>query len=352
METTKHSHPSEANRSNRERSTGAPAPCRSTFSMVDVGPKTATARRATAQGKILLSREAYEALVNGTNPKGDVLSVAEVAGIQAAKRTSEWIPLCHPLPLDQVKIEFQLLPSECAVLAFCQAATTAKTGVEMEALCGVNAALLSIYDLSKAVNPVLTISDIRLNLKEGGKSGTWRHPDFAEASVAEAQVVDLPLEAIRVGVLTISDRCARGEATDHSGPELAALCGKAGATLVSTSIVSDQVAEIQRAVLKLVRDEGVALVLTTGGTGLSPRDVTPEALDSLWTKKIPGIGELLRAEGSRHVATSWLSRSGAGIIDRSLVVYLPGSLRAVHEGWATLESLLPHALHIANGGGH
>ncbi len=338
METTKHSHPSEANRSS--------------FSMVDVGAKTATARRATAQGKILLTREAYDAIVNRTNPKGDVLSVAEVAGIQAAKRTSEWIPLCHPLPLDQVKIEFQLLPHESSVLVFCQASTTAKTGVEMEALCGVNAALLSIYDLSKAVNPVLTISDIRLNLKEGGKSGLWRHPDFVAATQPQAAKAEPALAGVRVGVLTISDRCANGESIDKSGPELSALCKKAGAELIHASIVADQSAEIQRAVLSMVRDQGIALVLTTGGTGLSPRDLTPEALDSLWTKKIPGIGELLRFEGGKQVPTAWLSRSGAGIIDRALVVYLPGSLRAVQQGWTTLEALLPHALHIASGGGH
>lgn len=340
MEITTHSPPSGANRSS--------------FSMVDVGAKTATARRATAQGKILLTREAYDAIVNRTNPKGDVLSVAEVAGIQAAKRTSEWIPLCHPLPLDQVKIEFKLLPGESAVLVFCQVSTTAKTGVEMEALCGVNGALLSIYDLSKAVNPVLTICDVRLNLKEGGKSGSWRHPDFAEPVACPDSIGELPLEGVRVGVLTVSDRCARGESTDHSGAELATLCKKSGAALASATIVPDQISEIQRAVLHMLHEQGVELVLITGGTGLSPRDVTPEALESLWAKKIPGIGEYLRAEGSKQVTSSWLSRSGAGVIERSVVVFLPGSLRAVQHGWSLLltQGLLPHALHIAKGGGH
>lgn len=144
--------------------------------MVDVGDKIPTRRRAVAVGRIRMSRGSFEAIERGTNPKGDVLAQAEVAGVLGAKRTSELIPLCHPLGLEQVVVRFRLDPDTSSVLASCRATTTAKTGVEMEALCGVTAALLAIYDLAKAVDPVLAISDVHVATKEGGKSGRWVNP--------------------------------------------------------------------------------------------------------------------------------------------------------------------------------
>ena len=157
-------------------------PRASHLSMIDVGEKVPTRRRARALGRIRMSAEAFRALRDGTNPKGDVLGQAEVAGLLAAKRTAEVIPLCHPLPLEQVVLRFELEPDSCAVVAFCEAAATARTGVEMEALSGVCGALLAIYDLCKAVDPVLTISEVRLQVKEGGKSGRWVHPAEGEES--------------------------------------------------------------------------------------------------------------------------------------------------------------------------
>lgn len=144
--------------------------------MIDVGEKLSTRRRAVALGRIRMSAASFEAIERGTNPKGDVLAQAEVAGILGAKRTSELVPLCHPLGLEQVVVRFKLDAGTSSVVASCRATTTAKTGVEMEALCGVTAALLAIYDLAKAVDPVLTISDVHVATKEGGKSGRWVNP--------------------------------------------------------------------------------------------------------------------------------------------------------------------------------
>lgn len=159
---------------------GPPAPREGSISqrleMVDVGDKLPTRRRAVALGRIRMSRACFEAIERGTNPKGDVLAQAEVAGILGAKRTSELVPLCHPLGLEQVVVRFRLEPATSSVVASCRAVTTAKTGVEMEALCGVTAALLAIHDLAKAVDPVLTISDVHVATKEGGKSGRWVNP--------------------------------------------------------------------------------------------------------------------------------------------------------------------------------
>jgi molybdenum cofactor biosynthesis protein MoaC len=321
--------------------------------MIDVGGKPETARRATAQGRIFLQADAFEAVVSRTNPKGDVLAIADLAGIQAAKRTSETLPLCHPLTLDAIKMGFTLEPETHSVLVTCTASTTAKTGVEMEALCGVNGALLCIYDLSKAVNPVIRLGDIRLNLKEGGKSGLWQHPDFLPSPSAP-QRESRSLEGLKCAVITISDRCSRGEAEDRSGPALMAHLAGEGGTLVCAKpvCIPDEMDAIRRAVLAQISEHGARLILTTGGTGLSPRDVTPEALDPLWSRRIPGIGELLRKQGAAQTRMSWISRSEAGLIEGSLVISLPGSLKAVEDAWQALEPILPHALEIISGGTH
>ena len=141
--------------------------------MVDVSEKPVTAREATAHGVITMNEEAFDAVRNGTVKKGDVLGVARIAGIMATKRTSELIPLCHPLPLTKVAIEFRLLPERRAVEAFCTVKTSGVTGVEMEALTGVSTALLTIYDMCKAVDKGMELGEIRLDRKSGGKSGLY-----------------------------------------------------------------------------------------------------------------------------------------------------------------------------------
>ena len=144
--------------------------------MIDVGAKPATAREAIARGKIELSAEALEMVRSGKAEKGDVLGVARIAGIQAAKRTSEWIPLCHPLPLDALELEFALQDEPPAIAIEARARTTAKTGVEMEALVAVSAAALAIYDMCKSIDRGMVIGDVRLVRKSGGKSGTYQRP--------------------------------------------------------------------------------------------------------------------------------------------------------------------------------
>ena len=140
--------------------------------MVDVSAKSVNTREAVATGRITMSPEAAAAIRDGAIAKGDVLAVARVAGIMAAKRTSELIPLCHPLPLTRASIE--LTVEDTAVVATATVATAGQTGVEMEALTAVSAALLTIYDMAKAIDKAMTIESIRLLAKRGGKSGDWR----------------------------------------------------------------------------------------------------------------------------------------------------------------------------------
>ena len=141
--------------------------------MVDVTDKNVTEREAIATGKIVVCDETYERIINGNMAKGDVLAVARVAGIMATKKTSELIPMCHPLMLTKAKVDFEFNEEEKSISATCLVKLSGKTGVEMEALTGVNVALLTIYDMCKAIDKGMVISDVHLVKKSGGKSGDF-----------------------------------------------------------------------------------------------------------------------------------------------------------------------------------
>lgn len=162
----------------------------SSAAMADVSGKPVTRRRALAAGRIHLGAEAFAQTVERNLPKGDALALAEVAGIQAAKQTPQLIPLCHPISLNRVSVHSVPLPELQAIEVYCLAEIDERTGVEMEALCGLSVALLTVWDLAKPVNPSLRVSDIRLLYKSGGKHGDWTHPDGLDAAARE--ILDAP----------------------------------------------------------------------------------------------------------------------------------------------------------------
>jgi cyclic pyranopterin phosphate synthase len=311
--------------------------------MADVGMKKETARKAAAIGSLSMSRRAFELLKAGKLPKGNALAASEIAGVLAAKNTPNLLPLCHPLPLDQVTVDFTLDPSLPGVRVRWEASTTAKTGVEMEALTGASVALLCVYDLVKPVDPVLEISNIRLEFKSGGKKGYWTHPKTQTPPQAAK-----PPRLGKAVVITVSDRVSARQSTDRSGPLLVAGLREMGFTVSHPILVPDEIEKIATAIKNSAKKSLV--VALTGGTGLSPRDVTPEAVASVCSRMIPGIGESLRASGGPLTAP--LSRSVAGQLGSCVVVSLPGSPGGVRDGVAVLRDLLPHAIHIARGGTH
>ncbi|MDC0416518.1 MAG: cyclic pyranopterin monophosphate synthase MoaC [Proteobacteria bacterium] len=150
---------------------------KNSFNMIDVSSKKETFRRALASGKIYVGKEVFELIKNKQMPKGDPVTLAEVAAVLGVKKTSELIPLCHPLPIDHTATKIILIDEDYSLEVYCVVSAVAKTGVEMEAIMGVNAALITIYDLSKIVNPHLKIDNVKLLIKEGGKSGLWTNPD-------------------------------------------------------------------------------------------------------------------------------------------------------------------------------
>lgn len=150
---------------------------KNSFNMIDVSSKKETFRRALASGKIYVGKEVFDLIKNKQMPKGDPVTLAEVAAVLGVKKTSELIPLCHPLPIDHTATKIILIDEDYSLEVYCVVSAVAKTGVEMEAIMGVNAALTTIYDLSKIVNPHLKIDNVKLLIKEGGKSGLWKNPD-------------------------------------------------------------------------------------------------------------------------------------------------------------------------------
>lgn len=322
------------------------------FHMADVRAKRITARRAVAVGE-LLAGNAFEAIVERRLPKGDAMGMAEVAGLQGAKNASQLMPLCHPLALEYAELRCVPVPERRAIRVYCEAAAIARTGVEMEALAGASAALLTLYDLTKPVEPALAIGGVRLLFKEGGKKGLWFHPDgITDEEREHYRPRALPrLDGVPAAVITLSDRASRGDYEDRSGPLLVERLRALGAELGPAEVRADEAAPLATRLRELAQ-AGIRLALCTGGTGLAPRDVTPEALALLGARAVPGIGELFRAESSQHTPLAWLSRAEAVQLGAMLVIALPGSSKAVAQGMEILAPILAHALAMMAGECH
>jgi cyclic pyranopterin phosphate synthase len=309
--------------------------------MVDVGGKPVTARRAVAKATVRMRPDVLTALLDAGGPKGDAFVTARLAGIGAAKRTSELIPLCHPLPLDRVDVE--LVPDRDAgtVEIRAEAAATARTGVEMEALTAASVAALTLYDMAKALQRDIVIERIELREKSGGRSGAWT----SERATTPAATH----EAI---VVTCSNRSATGEREDASGPALVARLRHAGFDVNPTPFVVPDDEAVIAGVLAGFADAGHRLIVTTGGTGLTPSDVTPAATRRVIDREAPGLAELMRSVGIASTPMAALSRAVAGSRGSSLIVNVPGSPKGALESIEALLPVLRHALDQLAGGDH
>ena len=308
--------------------------------MVDVGDKPVTSRRAVAEAVVRMRPDVLGALLDAGGPKGDAFVTARLAGIGAAKRTSELIPLCHPLPLDRVDVELVADREAGTVVVRAEARVTARTGVEMEAMVAASVAALTLYDMTKALQRDIVIERVRLIEKSGGRSG-----EFA----ADAMVVPATHEAV---VVTCSNRSAAGEREDVSGPALVeALRGGGFDVDPEPRVVADDEAQIAALLVRLA-DAGHRLILTTGGTGLTPTDVTPAATRRVIDRETPGLAELMRSAGIASTPMAALSRGVVGTRGATLIVNLPGSPKGAIESPQALLPVLRHALDQLAGSDH
>ncbi|MCW0482314.1 bifunctional molybdenum cofactor biosynthesis protein MoaC/MoaB [Gaoshiqia sediminis] len=303
--------------------------------MINITPKNSTLRTAIAQAVVHVSlKETIRALKEKRVPKGDVLEVARTAGLFAAKRTSDMIPDCHPLPVEFTEIRFHL--EELSIHIEAEIHTIYKTGVEVEAMHTASVVALTIYDMLKPIDSHISIEKISLAEKEGGKSQLGKTKEKTE---------------FRAAVVVCSDTISAGEKEDRSGKAIVQKLENCDVTVKDYVIISDEVDLIRQQVLGY-SEEGLHLVIITGGTGLSPRDVTPEALEPIIERRIPGIEETIRAYGQLRTPFSMLSRSMAGLIGNTLVLALPGSTRGAEE---SMDAIFPAVLHLfkmMQGGNH
>ena len=314
--------------------------------MVDVSEKPASTRTARARARLRMAPQTAAAVRDGSGPKGEVLAVARLAGIQAAKQTPQLIPLAHPLPLSYVDVEAHVAADEGLVELLAEARTTAATGVEMEAMTAAAVAALTVYDMVKGVERGVQIEQVVLLEKHGGRSDYVYDGAGEAANDTEAP----PRAKAGAAVVTVSTSKAAGRGEDESGPRLAALAGELGLDVVASEVVTDDRARLEALLRALADEHGCALVLTSGGTGVAPSDVTPEATRAVIDVEVDGIGEAMRAASQPHTGNWMLSRALAGVRGGTLIVNLPGSPASIEQIGAALLGPVRHALELLAGG--
>jgi molybdenum cofactor biosynthesis protein MoaC len=297
--------------------------------MRDVSAKISSRRIATAEATVSMSPKTIRLIEKSRAPKGDPRPVAKVAAILAAKETPRLLPYCHQVALDWVHVEFEM--QEAAIRVSVTVKAIDRTGVEMEALTAAAVAALNLYDLLKPVDETLEIVGVRLLEKTGGKSAFPRMPFTA-------------------GVLVVSDSVSRREASDRSGAVLQTRLDEAGGRVVWFGVVPDDTEAIAIALREM--KNLVDFAFTTGGTGVGPRDVTPEAVQPLIDRPLPGIVDHILSTGCRRTPLAMLGRPVAGLMGSTVVVCLPGSPSAVDDAMDALFPYLTHARTIVLGGGH
>lgn len=292
--------------------------------MVDITHKSNSLRTAVAQAIVKVSSPAtIEAIHNKLVPKGDVIEVSKIAGLFAVKNTSNAIPDCHLLPIEYTSVSHTINDLTIEILVTVK--TIYKTGVEVEAMHGAAVVALTMYDMLKPIDKQVEIQSVKLIEKKGGKS--------------DVKKID---NTLNIGVIVCSDSISAGKKTDSAGKTIIEKLEKLGLSSSFYTIIPDEVLVIQNEVLNLY-SQHYDLIIITGGTGLSPRDITPEAVMPLIDKRIPGIEETIRNYGQQRTPYAMLSRSVVGFKGNTLLMALPGSTNGAAE---SIDAVFPSILHL------
>ena len=301
--------------------------------MVDITHKSNTLRIATAQAIVKVSKqETIQAIHDKTVPKGDLFAMSKAAGLLGVKKTPELLPDCHPMPIEYTGIEYAIEGLDIIIQVTVK--TIYKTGVEVEAMHGASIVALNMYDMLKPIDKGIEIHAIKLLEKKGGKSS------YPIADVS----------GLTAGIVVCSDTLSQGIGEDKSGAVIQELMQAYGLQTSDIQIIADDAEQIQNAVTLITKENNV--VILTGGTGLSKRDITPEAVIPLLDKRIAGAEETIRRYGQERTPYAMLSRSVVGTIGDCLVLALPGSSIGVAESLDAVFPALFHSFKVLKGERH
>lgn len=288
--------------------------------MVDITHKTNTLRVATALAIVKTSSlDTIDLIKNNQIPKGNVFEMAKAAGLLGVKKTPDLLPDCHPLPIESTSIEYDIQGLDIIIKMTVK--TIYKTGVEVEAMHGASVVALTMYDMLKPIDKGVEIKSIKLLEKSGGKSS-----------------FKTKTEGLTALVTVCSDSVSKGEKEDNSGKLIVSKMQSLGLK-TEYKVIPDERSEIE----KLVKEADHDLLIFTGGTGVGPRDVTPEAIRPLLDTTLAGVEEQMRRYGQERTPYAMLSRSVAGIKDKKLILGLPGSSKGASE---CIDAVFPHLLHV------
>jgi len=292
--------------------------------MVNITHKSNSLRQAIATATVSVSKPVtIEAIKNKTVPKGDVFEFSRAAGLLAIKKTSDVIPDCHPLPIEFASIKHTI--DGLNIIITVEVHTIYKTGVEVEAMHGAAITALTMYDMLKPLDKSVAIVNIKLENKKGGKT------DFSQQATN--------LKAV---VIVCSDSVYKKEKEDTAGKKVTEQLTAHQMEVIAQEIIPDNFSLIQARAISYA-DSGCNLLVFVGGTGLSPSDVTPDAIRPLLTREIPGIMETARNYGQQRMPYAMLSRGVCGFINKTVVITLPGSPKGAAE---TIDALFPQILHV------
>ena len=301
--------------------------------MVDITAKSNTLRIATAEALVKVSSsKTIEAIREQRVPKGDVFEMSRAAGLLGVKKTPELLPDCHPIPIEYTGFQFEIMDQTIKIN--CTIKTIYKTGVEVEAMHGASIAALNMYDMLKPVDKGVSIGSIRLLSKKGGKS------DYA-----------VQVSNRSAAIIVASDSISAGKATDQTGKMIEQFLCELGMNVSEFCVIPDEPNDIRLQIENYLKSK-VDLIIVTGGTGVSPRDQTPEALSVLIEKRLPGVEEAMRAYGQNRTPVAMFSRSIAGISQNSIILGIPGSKGGAIDSLKAVFPSLTHLFDVLSGTRH